>query len=233
VIVAIHQPDYIPYPGLFYKISRSDIFVWLDDAQFSNDNTHNWNKIKTSQGECRIKVPVDYHFGEPINRVKTRDELEWKEKHLKTIRMNYAKAYYYKDIYTWFSNLVSKKYSSLAEMNIAINTDIAKNFGFKTKFINASDLMITTRKEERVIDICKKVSIGYKDIVYFSGRGAMSYEVPKHFLSHGITLQYTNYNGCEYKQLWDDFIPNMSILDYLLNYGFNWQQLVDGIKNVD
>ena len=90
--ISIHQPDYISYLGYFYKISKSDIFVFLDDAQFSNDNMHHWNRIKTPQGECRLKIPVEQHLGDPINRVRTKDELKWKQKHLKTLEMNYTKS---------------------------------------------------------------------------------------------------------------------------------------------
>ena len=32
--VSIHQPCYLPYLGIIYKIWRSDIFVYLDDVQY-------------------------------------------------------------------------------------------------------------------------------------------------------------------------------------------------------
>ncbi|WP_347154409.1 WbqC family protein, partial [Parabacteroides distasonis] len=28
--VSIHQPDYIPYLGFFYKMYKSDLFIYLD-----------------------------------------------------------------------------------------------------------------------------------------------------------------------------------------------------------
>ena len=43
MIVAIHQPDYLPYLGYFYKMSRADVFVYLDDAQYSKGDRHQWN----------------------------------------------------------------------------------------------------------------------------------------------------------------------------------------------
>ena len=42
--VTIHQPNYFPYPGLFHKLSLSDVFVVMDDVKFQFDIT-NRNKI--------------------------------------------------------------------------------------------------------------------------------------------------------------------------------------------
>ena len=218
MIVSIHQPDYIPYIGYFYKIAHSDIFVFLDDAQFSSDNMHHWNRIKTPQGECRLKIPVDYKFGDRITQVRTKDELKWKEKHLKTIEMNYLRAKAFRKIFPQFKELLLAKYDSLADMNITINQWICTGFGLHPQFKRASEMHISTLKEERVIDICLAVG-GRK---YISGNGAKAYQVDRHFSDRGVSLQYTDFYPFEYKQLWKEFIPNLSVLDYLLNCGFNW-----------
>lgn len=216
MIISIHQPDYIPYLGYFYKIYKSDVFVFLDDVQFSNDNMHHWNRIKTSQGECRLKIPVDYKFGDLINQVRTRDELKWKEKHLKTIEMNYKKASFFKEIYSVYKEIIHAQYANLADMNIAITKFICSGLDFESKFMRASELNITTFKEKRVIDIC--CALGGTE--YISGNGARNYQVNENFQKHGLRLTYTDYYTFEYEQLWGEFIPNMSILDYLFNFGF-------------
>lgn len=221
MIVSIHQPDYIPYIGYFYKIAQSDIFVFLDDAQFSNDNMHHWNRVKTPQGECRLKIPIGYSFGDNINQVRTRNELKWREKHLKTIKMNYSRAEHFNAVFSQFKEIVMGEYSSLAAMNIAINRFICDGFGLKPKFYRTSEIDINTVKEQRVIDIC--LAVGGK--TYLSGNGARAYQVDEHFSDRGLTLLYTNYRPFEYKQLWSEFIPNMSILDYVFNYGFDWDHI--------
>ena len=232
MIISIHQPDYIPYIGYFYKISKSDKFVYLDDAQYSNNNMHNWNKVKTPQGELRLKIPVEVHLGTMINAVRTKDELGWKEKHLKTIEMNYSKARFFAEIFPTFKELILKEYPNLSEMNIAINTWIAKSFGFKTEFYKSSDMNLDTLREERVIDIC--VMLGGD--TYISGHGASVYQTKEHFTSRGVDLVYTDYEPVEYKQLWEraGFVSNMSVLDYIFNYGFDWgyiEEQVDKIKS--
>ena len=216
MMCSIHQPDYIPYIGYFYKISKSKIFVFLDDVQFSNDNMHHWNKIKTPQGECRLKIPVDYKFGDNINQVRTKDELGWKEKHIKTIEMNYKKAPYFQDVFPGFASLLLKDYQNLSLMNIALNKYFCKGFGFEIEFILSSKMNIDSFKEDRVIDIC--CAIGADK--YISGHGAKAYQDENNFTKNGLKLVYTDYTPFEYPQLWGEFIPNLSILDYVLNCGF-------------
>lgn len=220
MIVSIHQPDYMPWLGYFNKISKSDVFVFLDDAQYSTDNMHNWNKIKTPQGELRLKVPVVNKLGYKINEVRTRDELGWKQKHLKTVAMNYKKADFFDEVFADLENLLLPEYKSIAEMNMAFVRFYCSKFGFGTKILKSSDMGILSMREERVIDIVKYV--GGNE--YYSGMGAMSYQEPSHFEQHGIKLTYIDFKPFAYKQLWDKcgFVPALSALDYVMNCGYNW-----------
>lgn len=226
MIISIHQPDYIPYMGYFYKIAHSDKFVFLDDCQFSNDNMHQWNRIKLPQGECRLKIPVEQHLGDKINEVRTKDELKWKQKHLKTIEMNYSKVPNFKLLFTEFQELLLSPYPNLAEQNIAINTWIAGKFGMKTEFFRSSEMKIDTLREERVLDICNALD----GDVYLSGNGARTYQKEEDFAVKGLRLQYTDFAGIEYPQLWKGFIPNLSVLDYVFNCGFDWESAEKRIR---
>ena len=216
--VAIHQPDYIPYLGLFYKMWQVEKFVYLDDCQFSNVNWHHWNRIKTPQGECRLKIPVEQHLGDLINHVRTKDELGWKEKHLKTLEMNYGKTKYFDEFFKDFNELLTPTYNSIADMNIAINTFIARKFGFNVEFSKSSDMNITTFREERVLDICNKLGA----TTYISGNGARAYEEEEHFTARGLKLVYTDYETIEYPQAWGEFVPNLSVVDFICNCGYDW-----------
>lgn len=225
--IAIHQPDYIPYIGLFYKMWESDVFVYLDDAQFSSSNMHNWNRIKTPQGEYKLKIPVQYNFGDNINYVFTKDNLNWKDKHLKIIKMNYARAKYYKDFYYVYKELLLSSYSNLADMNITINSHIANLFGINPRFYKASEFKINSLREKRIIDIC--VQLGGD--TYISGKGAKVYQNEKNFNNNGINLKYTNYKNIKYKQQWGKFVNNTSIIDYIFNCGFDWGKIEKNMIN--
>ena len=43
--IAIHQPEHFPYEGFFQKMEYSDVFIILDDVQYSKGNWQNRNKF--------------------------------------------------------------------------------------------------------------------------------------------------------------------------------------------
>ena len=56
--VSIHQPNFIPWIGYFYKILKSDVFVILDNVQFTKNGLTNRNQIKTPEGPGWLTLPV-------------------------------------------------------------------------------------------------------------------------------------------------------------------------------
>lgn len=224
--IAIHQPDYIPYLGHFYKISKVDLFVYLDDVQFSNNNMHHRNDIKTPQGRKRLTIPLDYHFKDNINIVRTKDETGWKEKHLALITANYKRCKYYNDIFPMIKELLLANYESLADMNITINRFILAGFGLRTAIVKSSELNIHTVREERILDICSLLHANE----YYSGLGAMSYQKKENFEEKGIILTYTDYKPFAYPQQWGAFEENLSVLDFLFSCGFDWNMVLEERK---
>lgn len=227
--IAIHQPDYLPYLGYFYKIYESDIFVFLDDVQYSNVGLTHENIIKSPIGGLKLKIPVKQTFGDKINEVTTKDSLGWKEKHLKNLWMNYKLSKHFDEVYSDMEHLLGNDYERISDLNIQIISYISNKLGISKEFIKSSSLNITTKKEERVIDICCKLNASY----YVSGNGAKAYQVEEHFLERGITLVYTKFKPVYYEQLWGDFIWNISILDYLFMNGYDWNYIKERVDSYE
>ena len=55
---------------------------------------------------------------------------------------------------------------------------------------------------------------------YLSGLGAADYHQPEEYRSRGIDLVYTDYQPVEYPQLYGEFVENLSVIDYVMNCGF-------------
>lgn len=227
--VGIHQPDYIPWLGLFYKMYLCDVFIHLDDAQFSNEAAHNYNTIKTANGPLRLKFPVEYHTGDLINTVRPKYELKWREKHLKTIEMNYSRAKFFKEVFPELKEVYMIDYHNVAALNIAINEYIADKFGVKPKFVLSSDLNLDTKREEKVIDLTLAVG-GTR---YISGNGARAYQTESHFADRGVELSYLDYKPIIYPQIRGGFIPCMSVLDYIFNCGYDFEFVVNEVKKLN
>lgn len=217
MIVGIHQPNFIPWIGYFYKIYRSDIFVLLNDVQFVKNSYADRNSIKTAQGTCYLKMPLEMQSHTAnYNEVRIKHELNWQEKQLKTITMNYKKAPFFDEVYPdvedWFRN----PESSLDRFNSRIIMDISQKLGFSTGFLYSGDLKLEDKSTERLIDIIKLC----KGDQYFSGTGAAKYQEEERYRQEGIDLIYTDFKYPEYPQLWKGFEQNLSILDLLFNCGY-------------
>lgn len=227
-IVSIHQPCYIPYLGIFYKIWQSDLFVFLDDAQYSNGYVFDWNRIKTPQGECRLKVPTARIFGQKLTEVTPKDFLGWKDKHLKTIRMNYRKAPHFSEVFSDFSDCILSEHGSLAELNMATMKLFIDKFGWNIPVFRSSDMDLGSKSEARVIEIVQRVG----GDIYLSGSGGRNYQSEEHFANAGIKLVYSDFRPLKYRQQWGDFLPNMSVLDFCMNEGYEIEGLFEATGEV-
>lgn len=219
MVIAAHQPNYIPYLGFFYKIYKCDRFVFVDDVQFSNQNgiTHHRNVIKTPNGAELISVPIKKNIDYKINQVEINYSNNWEKKNLKTLFVNYKKAPYFNEVYNWYEEIISCEYERLVDFNIELIRSICNKMGIDREFYVNSDYSTSGAKQDLVLDIMRE----YKGQVYYSGTGAAAYLCESKFQEFGLDLVFSDYHPVQYIQQWRNFIPNLSIIDYLFNCGFN------------
>jgi hypothetical protein len=183
----------------------------------------NYHYIKTPQGSFRLKIPVNSKFGIQINQVTTKNELNWKQKHLKTLELNYRKSPHFEEVYQDFKQVIEFDGNNLSELNQRLISFICNKFEIKTNFFTSSSMAVNTNREEKVLDICQKLNAS----VYYSGTGAKAYQNEEEFTIRGIELRYSTFKPFVYPQLWGDFQPNVTILDYLMNCGYNWDRVIN------
>ena len=56
--ISINQPTFMPWLGWFELLDNTDVFVLLDDVQFSKQSWQQRNRIKTSKGSEFITLSV-------------------------------------------------------------------------------------------------------------------------------------------------------------------------------
>jgi len=215
MIVAIHQPVYLPWLGFFHKMRSSDVFVFLDDVPFSKNSVENRNLIKTPRGKLWLTVPVRTvgRYGQLIRDVEIDNSQNWAEKHWKSLSMNYRKARFYSTHAPFFETLYSKDWSKLMHLSIEITDYMAGSFGIANKTLLSSSLGVEGTGTQRLVNICKKLGAD----TYLSGTGAKAYQDDSLFHEAKIRVVYQQFVVEPYPQLYGRFIPNLSGVDYLMN----------------
>ena len=215
--VTIHQPNYLPYPGLFHKLILSDMFVILDNVQFQFDIT-NRNKIISKDGSWeRITVPVKKNqTHKKIMDVEINNEISWSDNTFQKLNDSYASSNFFNQYEDYFKNLYKKKWTLLYELNFEILKKMIEFLGIKIEIVKESELDIKGESTERLINICETLDAK----TYVSGIGGKNYLDEKLFKKKNIQLEYQNYQFMPYIQNYSkDFVPNLSAIDLLFNLG--------------
>jgi len=221
-VVAIHQPNFHPWLGYFNKIARSDAFIIMDNVQFSKKGGTWSNRVRlVVNGKASwVTMPVvrSFHGTRIIKDMEIDNSTPWREKLLKTVQMNYAHAPFFKQVFPLFTDLVSNPTDSLAEYNKAAINILAKAVGLDiSKLVIGSTLEVEGDATNLLISMTHAVG----GTAYLAGGGA-GYQEDDKFVSAGIELIYQNFISPVYPQCnTAEFISGLSIIDALMNVGFD------------
>jgi len=216
--IGIVQPTYIPWLPFYERWLASDVFVILDDVQYSKNNFFNRNSIKTSNGPLLLSIPV-LHKRNPkahINEIHVNASVDWKTKHWKSLQLAYRKAPFWDSFAEELDYLYhSNPGDQLIEWLMPFINFMAAALGISKPLIRSSELGINSTQNQKLVDICKLLS-GTHFIVK---SGTEDYHPPELFRQEQIEFSYLSYSKIEYPQLHGDFAPSLSALDYLMNCG--------------
>jgi WbqC-like protein family len=216
LIVAVHQPQYLPWIGYFDKMRRADVFCYLNDVQYKKNEWQNRNRIKTAQNWQWLTVPVRYRFPERINEVQINNTIRWNKKHLQALITNYNRAPYFKAYSSIFEDIFSKEWDFISELNIHLIERLKDALQLQEKkTIISSQLNLRDEPTDRLIDICKALGAN----TYLAGQGAAGYMDIARFEKNGLKVIMQDFTHPVYPQLFEDFQSHLSIVDLLFNCG--------------
>ena len=215
-VVAIHQPQFLPWLGYLDKLDRSDVFCLLDIVQYKKNEFQNRNKIKTSQGWQWLTVPVTYRFPERILEVGVNPTVDWRRKHLRSLETSYRKAPFFDNYIMRFEEFYQQSYEMLADVNVASIELLMELLGLERKLVLASSLQVDTEDPTlRLVQICQTLG----GAAYLSGKDGANYMDLDTFRSQQLEIVFQDFNHPEYPQCFGPFEPNMSVIDLLFNCG--------------
>lgn len=221
------QPTYLPWAGYFNLISRADVFVFYDDAQFQKSSWHNRNRILVNGKVKFITVPAKRNsLQQKICETRINDTSHWRNKHRESIRQNYSKCRFYRDIEPILEILGNRDLLNLADLNITIIEWVAVKLGISRTFVRSSELKVRGARLDKLLSILNAVNAE----IYLSPLGAKDYLTNDNFKKHtAISLEYQNFTLRSYEQKNNvGFQPGLSILDVIANIG--WAQAHDYVS---
>lgn len=215
MIISIHQPDFIPWTGFFDKIKRSNKFYFLDDVQFARRGWTNRDKIIINSSQDWLTVPVikKGSFNQLIRDVKIDSSLDWKKKHLNTIKFNYKKTLNFPIFYDLLEEIYVKKFEFLIDFNLELISLILKILEINTQLFYSSDLNLKNQNSDKILSIVLKS----KSKSYLTGTPSLDYLDLNSFKKNNINVIIHDFNVKEYQENYENFKKELSVVDYIFN----------------
>ncbi len=237
MIVAIQQPEHLPWIGFFNKMSQSDLYVYLDNVQFKKRYFENRNRIKTKDDIKWFSVPVlsKGKYEQRLDEVLIDNTSLWGKKYLGLLEHTYKKYPYWEDIKEIVYPCINNNLNKLVDLNLALIERCREYLQINTPTERASKLGVDGFfKSDLILEICSKT----KAKTYISGPDGRNYLSLDKFSERGITVVYHDFIHPAYKQLQNDFASHLSIIDLIGNCGPEESRkivkdsyLIAGLKN--
>ncbi len=213
--VAVHQPNYLPYLGYFDKLDAADVFIVLDTVQFAKHDWQNRNRIRTKNGWQWLTVPVIDRFPERIDQVEVNGRTDWSRKHGQALRLHYGGCRFWDAMGPPLTELLKRPWQRLCDLSLTTLDLLCQQLGIRTPRMLASSLPAREEPTDRLIDLVRAVG----GTIYLAGRMGPAYlDVPR-FSQAGIAVEVQAYLHPAYPQRYPPFLPDLSVVDLLLNCG--------------
>lgn len=218
-IVAAAAPAYLPDWNWFAKMARVDCFVLADDLPFSKSGTVHRTRIKTVQGVRWLTVPVATRGTGPrlIRDVPIDLTRHWSRKHWRSLQVNYRYAPYFDYYADAFAEIYHREWRFLLDLNLTMLAVLQDAFRLHVPQMMSSSLPAQpgVSASERIVQVVQ--ACGGR--VYLAAAADRAFLNADAFAAAGIRLAFLEDPPRPYRQLFGEFIPNLSVIDLLFNQG--------------
>ena len=210
--LGIMQPYFMPYIGYWQLMAAVDKYVIYDDVNFIKKGWINRNNILINGSKQLFSISLEgVSQNKLINEIQIADDFV---KLRKTISMAYSKAPYYEETMELLDQIFtfeSKNLAKFLENSIRL---VADYLGFDTEIILSSDVEKdnSLRGQEKILEICKNLNAD----VYYNAIGGQELYHKDDFDALGVDLKFVQSEITAYKQLKNEFVGGLSIIDVLM-----------------
>jgi hypothetical protein len=213
VLVAIHQPHYLPWLGYLHRMARADLFIVLDHVQFERGNYQNRTQVRVNGAPHWMTVPlVQRSQKERIVEKTIEAGRDWAATHWETLRRAYGGA-----ATAPLKSIYETPWERLVDLNAALLEFLRDAFALRTPLVYSSELKVDGAKSELVLNLCKAVGA---DALLVGLGGSRHYLDRSAFAQAGVEPVFHEFNHPVYPQRGPaPFNAGLSAVDLLFNLG--------------
>ena len=221
MIVAIHQPHFIPWLGYLHRLAQVDLFVMLDHVQFERRNYQNRSQILLDGAARWLTVPVEQHSQKERildKRIDNRDaQRPWGRTHLATLRHAYREAGHFRSYAAALQRIFEAPWERLVDLDAAMLAFLMDAFSIGTRVVRSSALAVEGAKSELILSVCRAVKA---DALLTGFGGSRDYLDREAFARHGIEIRAHEFAHPVYRQCGPaPFVAGLASIDLLFNAG--------------
>ena len=219
--VALMQPAFLPWQGLFGLVAASDVFVLLDDFQFQRHSFHQRNRIRLADGsETWISLPVTHPrdgefptLGEAVPVV----DAKWRRRLKATLDQSYGRTPYSATVREPVDAWIDTPWASVADMNIAFIQLVASMLEFaptwrRSSEVGATGAALRTRARSPASHRRAHVPLRRGSYDYMAEDGLFPVDDVEVVFQEFVPQPYA-------QRRTDDFVSHLSVLDALFEVG--------------
>jgi len=217
--VVLMQPHFLPWLGYLELIHRADVFVFLDDFQFSRQSWSQRNRLFVGPGKVGlVTLPIrhQHDLEATFLEVREADPAVWRRKLRNLLSCNYRRAPYGAAVLSLADEWMAESYANVGDLEIGLIEKVAAHLGLRARLVRSSTLAVAgLSRSARLQAILEKLGAG----TYISAHGSFPYMKDDGvFPLANIPAYFQNHTPREYPQHASvEFVPRLSCLDALAN----------------
>ena len=226
-VLAAHQPNFLPWLGLFHKVEQADVWVLADDVQYSRGSLTNRNRIRTASGWQWLTVPVltRGRGRQQICDVQTEPDGDWRRKHCQSLRWHYGHAPFFDAYAPAIEGLYAGAGPQLIDLNVALLRHLLQLLEVEVEVRFSSQMDLPNERTSRLVDMAKSCDC---QVYLAGGVASKAYLDGEAFAAAGIECRFTPFEHPVYPQCHAGFVAEMSVVDLLFNCGPQSREVLFG-----
>jgi hypothetical protein len=219
VRVSLHQPNFLPWTKLFDKILASDIYIAYDSVQYTHSEFHARQWITGRNGPVWLSVPVltRGRSRQPLYKAELVPGRAWRDAHLRLLTEHYRGAPYFGDVMAVLESVYDRDEHLLVDFNLRLLQALLDYVHGTVRITRATCYPHAGDNTGRLIQLTQAVAGDvHLTSTYGTRRGYIDWGL---VAAAGIAVESQRFTEPGYRQQFEPFRPDLSVVDLLFAVG--------------